>query len=81
MVEQLLAGESGVGAEETLSAEERAREAVMLGLRRTAGIDRATFCTRFDVDLDELAGDLIRPLKCGDVGSELFVVNKDFLKA
>jgi oxygen-independent coproporphyrinogen-3 oxidase len=56
---RVLAGESGVGAEETLSVEERAREAVMLGLRRTAGIDRATFRERFEIDLDGLAGDTI----------------------
>jgi oxygen-independent coproporphyrinogen-3 oxidase len=56
---RVLTGGSGVGVEETLSAGERAREAVMLGLRRTAGIDRAAFGTYFEVDLDELAGQTI----------------------
>jgi oxygen-independent coproporphyrinogen-3 oxidase len=56
---RVLAGESGVGTEETLSPVERAREAVMLGLRGTAGINRATFRERFELDLDGLAGDTI----------------------
>ncbi|MSR56776.1 MAG: radical SAM family heme chaperone HemW [Planctomycetaceae bacterium] len=38
-------GRSPVGDSEQLSPEERAREALVLGLRRTAGIDRAAFQT------------------------------------
>ena len=56
---RVLAGNSGVGLEETLSVEDRAREAVMLGLRRTAGVDRATFRARFEIELNELAGETI----------------------
>ena len=32
------------------------REAIWLGLRRICGIDRATFATRFEIELDALAG-------------------------
>jgi oxygen-independent coproporphyrinogen-3 oxidase len=56
---RVLAGNSGAGVEETLPSTERAREAVMLGLRRTEGIHRGTFRARFEVDLDELAGETI----------------------
>jgi oxygen-independent coproporphyrinogen-3 oxidase len=58
-LQRVRAGESGVGESETLSREDRAREAIMLGLRRTAGIERRVFLERFEVDLDELAGPTI----------------------
>jgi len=53
-LKRVLAGESGIAATETLSPEDRAREAIWLGLRRTCGIDRSTFAARFGVDLDAL---------------------------
>src|SRR5690606_423861 len=42
-LKRVLAGEAGVAESERLSPEDRAREAIWLGLRRTAGIDRRTF--------------------------------------
>lgn len=53
-LKRVLGGESGIGASETLSPEERAREAIWLGLRQVCGIDRATFAARFGLDLDSL---------------------------
>jgi oxygen-independent coproporphyrinogen-3 oxidase len=50
------------GFTETLSPEERAREALMLGLRRIAGIDVASFERRFAVSLDTLSGETIAKL-------------------
>ena len=64
-LQRVLAAESGVGDSETLGRVERAREAVMLGLRRTAGIDRHVFRERFDVDVDELAGPAIARFVAG----------------
>jgi oxygen-independent coproporphyrinogen-3 oxidase len=61
-LKRILAGESGVGASETLSPEERAREALWLGLRRTSGIERAIFAARFGIELDSLAGDKLPTL-------------------
>jgi oxygen-independent coproporphyrinogen-3 oxidase len=45
-------GRSPIGEEEELSPEDRAREALVLGLRRTRGVDRAEFlaATGFSVD-------------------------------
>ena len=59
-IRRVLEGRSGVQDEEQLSQEERAREALWLGLRRAAGIDRATFTSRFGVSLDQIAGDAIQ---------------------
>lgn len=59
-IRRVLEGRSGVQDEEQLSEEERAREALWLGLRRAAGIDRATFASRFGVSLDQVAGDAIQ---------------------
>lgn len=55
-LKRVLAGESGVGASETLTAEERAREALWLGLRQVCGIERELFASRFEVALDALVG-------------------------
>ncbi|QDT55553.1 Oxygen-independent coproporphyrinogen-III oxidase-like protein [Caulifigura coniformis] len=51
------------GFTETLSPEDRAREALMLGLRQLDGIDVRQFEGRFDVALDELAGASIAKLE------------------
>lgn len=52
---RVLNGESGVAETETLSPENRAREAIMLGLRQTAGIDCESFAERFGFALGDLA--------------------------
>lgn len=49
-------GEAPAGIVEQLSPEERAREAVMLGLRRVSGIDRFEFERRFGYSFEELGG-------------------------
>lgn len=56
-------GASAPGLTEKLSSEERAREALMLGLRQRRGIDVAEFETRFDVSLENLAGQTIRRMQ------------------
>jgi oxygen-independent coproporphyrinogen-3 oxidase len=58
-IERTLQGESAVGEAEELSDEDRAREAIVLGLRNCAGIDRDEFEALTGYDLDELAGDAI----------------------
>jgi oxygen-independent coproporphyrinogen III oxidase len=55
-IHRVLSGESPVAEAEELSPEDRAREALVLGLRRMAGVDRADFARRTGFDLDALAG-------------------------
>jgi oxygen-independent coproporphyrinogen-3 oxidase len=56
---RVVAGESPVGFAEELSAEDRAREALVIGLRQTCGVDRGEFRDRTGFDLDSLAGQVI----------------------
>lgn len=58
-IRRTLAGEPAHGDIETLSPEERAREGIMLGLRRVAGLERERFARQFGFDLDELCGGTI----------------------
>lgn len=51
-----LAGQSPVAERERLGAQDRAREALVLGLRRLAGIDEATFTARFGYTPATLGG-------------------------
>jgi oxygen-independent coproporphyrinogen III oxidase len=53
---RVLAGESVVAQSEVLDDEDRARELIMLGLRRTAGIDVAKFRQRTGFELHALCG-------------------------
>ena len=53
------AGESAVFEQEELTAEERAHELLVLGLRRLEGVDRASFAAATGFKLDELAGPAI----------------------
>jgi oxygen-independent coproporphyrinogen III oxidase len=55
-VEALQGGGRAVSGEETLTAEQEAMEAVMLGLRTAAGIDLAYFRSRFAVDFMQVHG-------------------------
>ena len=55
-LQRVLSGGSGVAEVETLSPENRAREAVMLGLRQTEGIHAESFADRFGFSLRELGG-------------------------
>jgi oxygen-independent coproporphyrinogen-3 oxidase len=42
---------------EQLGEEDRAREALVLGLRRLEGVERAAFLARFGFRVDDLGGD------------------------
>lgn len=53
-IRRRLAGEDAVQAVETMTPEERAREAILLGLRQRAGIDLAEFRTRYGASPAEL---------------------------
>lgn len=59
-MKRVFAGVSPVGEEEELSPEERAREAVMLGLRRTEGIHLASFKRQTGFSLRDLASEDIK---------------------
>ena len=49
-------GESVIAEVEEMSNHERAHEALMLGLRRIEGIDRAEFAERFGASIEDLVG-------------------------
>jgi oxygen-independent coproporphyrinogen-3 oxidase len=72
-----LAGEPATFQSETLSNEDRARETLMLNLRRTDGVNRCRFFEQTGLDLDDLARPAIdRHLELGlltedDVGVRL----------
>ena len=55
-LKRVLAGESPVAESETLSSEDRAREALVLGLRRMEGVDRREFAARSGFEVDALVG-------------------------
>ncbi len=52
---KVLAGESPIGESEALSPEDRAREAIVIGLRACDGIQKDDFCRRTGYDIDDLA--------------------------
>lgn len=54
-----LAGKSAIGDAEELSPEDRAREALILGLRRVRGVDRNEFFATTGYDLDRLLIDRV----------------------
>jgi putative oxygen-independent coproporphyrinogen III oxidase len=56
-----LGGTDAINSQEILPREKAAAEAVWLGLRRTAGVERACFTNRFGVDVDTLFGAALRP--------------------
>lgn len=56
---RVLSGKSPVGDLDELSPAERAREALVVGLRRVAGVDRTAFREASGFDLDEIAGPAI----------------------
>ncbi len=55
-LKRVVAGKSPVAESETLSPEDRAREALVLGLRRLEGVDRSVFAARTGYDIDALVG-------------------------
>jgi oxygen-independent coproporphyrinogen-3 oxidase len=59
-LKRVLAGESPVAEREELSPDQRAREQLVLGLRRIEGVDRALFAATSGHELSELAGSAIK---------------------
>jgi oxygen-independent coproporphyrinogen-3 oxidase len=55
----VLSGKSPVGEVDDLSPADRARETLVVGLRRIAGVDRAAFRQATGFDLEEIAGPAI----------------------
>ncbi len=53
---RVLSGRSPVGDVDVLAPADRARETLVVGLRRAAGVDRATFRKTTGFDLEEVAG-------------------------
>ncbi len=53
---RVLAGQSPTADSETLSPEDRAREALVFGLRRLEGVDRDAFAERYGYAIDVLVG-------------------------
>ncbi len=59
-LKRVQAGESAIFEQEELTAEERAHELLVLGLRRLEGVERANFARRSGFQVDQLAGAAIR---------------------
>ena len=59
-LKRIQAGESAIFEQEELTAEERAHELLVLGLRRLEGIDRANFAAQAGYEVDAIAGEAIR---------------------
>lgn len=67
-LDRTLDGRSAVAEVEEMTTAERAHEAIMLGFRRTAGIDRTEFVRQFGCEFDELVPDaLSRHLELGNI--------------
>lgn len=65
-IARVLAGESPVAQREQLSAEDRAREMLVFGLRRLEGVSREAFAHATGYTVDHLAGDaLVRHVSRG----------------
>jgi oxygen-independent coproporphyrinogen-3 oxidase len=56
-LKRVLAGQSPVAESETLSPEDAAREWLVFGLRRLAGVERSMFAARTGFELDALVGE------------------------
>ncbi|MGE3405886.1 MAG: radical SAM family heme chaperone HemW [Pirellulales bacterium] len=56
-IKRVLAGQSPVAESETLLPPDRAREALVLGLRRMAGIDREAFARQTGFEVESLVGE------------------------
>ncbi|QDT44322.1 Oxygen-independent coproporphyrinogen-III oxidase-like protein [Gimesia alba] len=54
-LKRIAAGESPISDQEQLSPEDRAREAIIFGLRRRVGINITEFASRYGFDLDALS--------------------------
>jgi oxygen-independent coproporphyrinogen-3 oxidase len=56
-LKRVLAGQSPVAESESLEASDRAREALVFGLRRLAGVERDSFAERTGFEIDALVGE------------------------
>ncbi len=56
-LKRVLAGQSPVAESETLPADDRARERLVFGLRRLAGVERADFVQQTGYEIDALVGE------------------------
>jgi oxygen-independent coproporphyrinogen III oxidase len=59
-LKRVLAGESPIAEREQLAPEDRARELLVFGLRRMAGVDREWFANRSGFTIDALVGPALR---------------------
>jgi oxygen-independent coproporphyrinogen III oxidase len=59
-LKRVLAGKSPVADSETLNPEDRAREMLVFGLRRIAGVHRSDFVARSGFEVDSLVGDSLK---------------------
>jgi oxygen-independent coproporphyrinogen-3 oxidase len=59
-LKRVLSGQSPVAEREQLAPEDRARELLVFGLRRMAGVDRAWFAARSGFTIDALVGPALR---------------------
>jgi oxygen-independent coproporphyrinogen-3 oxidase len=68
---RIMSGRSPVDEREELAPEDRAREALVLGLRRVVdGVDRRAFAAEFGYEVDALGGDELRKLIAGGLLKE-----------
>ncbi|MBI1901056.1 MAG: radical SAM family heme chaperone HemW [Planctomycetia bacterium] len=61
-INRVLSGQSPVAESEVLPPKDKAREALMLGLRRTSGVDCAAFAGRFGYSIESLLGPALTKL-------------------
>ncbi len=67
-LKRLRSGQSAIAEVEEMTSSNRAHEAIMLGFRRTAGIDRKEFAEQFGCSFDELVPDaLSRHIELGNL--------------
>ena len=59
-INKVLAGEDATGDVDAMTAEQAARERIVVGLRRRDGLDREEFRAASGFDLNALAGDAVR---------------------
>lgn len=56
-IAKMLAGEDATGDIDAMTAEQAARERLVVGLRRLDGVDRAAFCEASGYEIDQLVGE------------------------
>lgn len=69
-MKRVLAGESPIAERDWLPPADRARELLVIGLRRLDGVERTDFCERTGCGVDELAGDAIAKLAAAGLLSD-----------